>query len=388
MTNDELMNGTLSAEDRDTIIEMTSISMGAAASTLSILLGQEVDIAIPDLVEYASLEAMPEPFAGDLKSMVAVHYATGKFASNVFVLKNSDARRLAELMLGNPGEPSGDPLSDLEVGAVGELMNQMMNSAASGMATVLQESVEINNPEVLPYGDESLLTHLPELLAEPFAALNLQLKIAGQAPIEMLQLMIASQAKGQMGHLLAVKPEESASSDLPPMAAAAPAAASAPVEPGPSARFTDFGQPYQPQPQPATAGASRPQAAPPQQPRVAAAAPSGGRMDVDPVTVRPVEFASFDHQPNIYGEENKNLELVMDVTLNLTVELGKTEISIKDVLELTRGSVIELDRVAGEPVDLYANGKLIAKGEVVVIEDNFGLRITSIVSPADRLRGI
>lgn len=111
-------------------------------------------------------------------------------------------------------------------------------------------------------------------------------------------------------------------------------------------------------------------------------------MHVDPVTVRPVEFGSFDHQPSVYGEENKNLSLVMDVTLNLSVELGKTELSIKDVLELTRGSVIELERVAGEPVDLMANGKLIAKGEVVVIEDNFGLRITSIISPAERLRGL
>jgi flagellar motor switch protein FliN/FliY len=120
----------------------------------------------------------------------------------------------------------------------------------------------------------------------------------------------------------------------------------------------------------------------------AAASPRGGMPGMDPVTVRPVEFASFDQQPNIFGEENKNLQLVMDVTLNLTVELGKTELSIKEVLELTRGSVIELDRVAGEPVDLMANGKLIAKGEVVVIEDNFGLRITSIISPADRLRGL
>lgn len=104
--------------------------------------------------------------------------------------------------------------------------------------------------------------------------------------------------------------------------------------------------------------------------------------------VRPVQFSSFDQHPHAAAEENKNLALVMDVTLNLTVELGKTELSIKDILELTRGSVIELDRVAGEPVDLMANGKLIAKGEVVVIEDNFGLRITSIISPAERLRSL
>jgi flagellar motor switch protein FliN/FliY len=108
----------------------------------------------------------------------------------------------------------------------------------------------------------------------------------------------------------------------------------------------------------------------------------------NPVTVQPVQFSAFDQSPNLYGDSNRNLDLVMDIGLNLTVELGKTEISIKEVLELTRGSVIELDRIAGEPVDLFANGKLIAKGEVVVIEDNFGLRITSIVSPAERLRGL
>ena len=108
----------------------------------------------------------------------------------------------------------------------------------------------------------------------------------------------------------------------------------------------------------------------------------------EPITVQPVQFSSFDHHTPLTGEANKNLDLVLDITLNLSVELGKTVLSIKEVLELTRGSVIELDRIAGEPVDLYANGKLIAKGEVVVIEDNFGLRITSIASPADRLKGL
>jgi flagellar motor switch protein FliN/FliY len=78
----------------------------------------------------------------------------------------------------------------------------------------------------------------------------------------------------------------------------------------------------------------------------------------------------------------------MDVKLTLTVELGRAEVPIKKVLELTRGSVIELDKIAGEPVELFANGKLIAKGEVVVIEDNFGLRITSISSLDNRLKSI
>ncbi|MBP7211747.1 flagellar motor switch protein FliN [bacterium] len=106
------------------------------------------------------------------------------------------------------------------------------------------------------------------------------------------------------------------------------------------------------------------------------------------VTVQPVKFSSFDNTTPVQGETNKNLDLLMDIKLQLTVELGRAELPIKKVLELTRGSIIELEKVAGEPVELYANGKLVAHGEVVVIEDNFGLRITSITEPDERLKGI
>lgn len=106
------------------------------------------------------------------------------------------------------------------------------------------------------------------------------------------------------------------------------------------------------------------------------------------VTVQPVKFASFDDSVQTSGEANKNLDILMDVKLQLTVELGRAVLPIKKVLELTKGSIIELEKVAGEPVELYANGKLIANGEVVVIEDNFGLRITSITNPDERLKGL
>jgi len=114
-----------------------------------------------------------------------------------------------------------------------------------------------------------------------------------------------------------------------------------------------------------------------------------GEIELDKtVTVQPIKFASFEDLSQTQGEINKNLEILMDIKLQLTVELGRTELPIKKVLELTRGSIIELEKVAGEPVELYANGKLVAHGEVVVIEDNFGLRITSITEPEDRLKGI
>ena len=108
----------------------------------------------------------------------------------------------------------------------------------------------------------------------------------------------------------------------------------------------------------------------------------------DPVIVQPVQFASFEETENSQGDATKNLDILMDVKLQLTVELGRAVLPIKKVLELTRGSIIELEKVAGEPVELYANGKLIAYGEVVVIEDNFGLRITSITNPDERLKGL
>jgi len=108
----------------------------------------------------------------------------------------------------------------------------------------------------------------------------------------------------------------------------------------------------------------------------------------DTVTVQPVRFASFEDLSQTQGEANKNLDILMDIKLQLTVELGRTELPIKKVLELTRGSIIELEKVAGEPVELYANGKLVAHGEVVVIEDNFGLRITSITDAEERLKGV
>ena len=112
------------------------------------------------------------------------------------------------------------------------------------------------------------------------------------------------------------------------------------------------------------------------------------RQDNSPVTVQPVQFASFEDLEQVQGPQNQNLNILLDVKLQLTVELGRTELPIKKVLELTKGSIVTLNKAAGEPVELYANRKLIAHGEVVVIEDNFGLRITHITDPARRLHSL
>jgi flagellar motor switch protein FliN/FliY len=349
----------LTPQERDTICEMTSIAMGAAGSTLSMLLGQEVEVPTPTVTQYASLADMDVPFGDSPKMLVVLKYNKGISATALFIIKDSDSRELAKSMMGSEESADGEPLTELETGALGELMNQMMNAAATGLASLIHEPVEVNNPQVIPYTSDALAEALPSMLTEPFIGTHIQLKGGDALTIELIELRMTSEVKTHVAKLMAMQPgngnnaevlNETMSLDDLMASIAEPAMAGAAMGKGP--------------------------------------APAARGVNVDPVTVRPVEFTSFDQQPHIFGEENKNLALVMDVHLNLTVELGKTDLSIKDVLELTRGSVIELERVAGEPVDLMANGKLIAKGEVVVIEDNFGLRITSIVSPADRLRGL
>lgn len=360
--------GTLSREDRDTIGEITNIAMGAATTTMGMLLNQEAEMGTPEVLEYANLAAAPEPFAGVDKIFVKVQYTQGFNLSTGFVIKTEDAHLMARLMLNEPTDADASvPLSEMELNAIGEAMSQMMNASATSMSSVIHKPVEIDNPEVIPFAADTLNTALPKLASEAFTLIQFDVKLATGQAISFAQYIVATEAKNQVTQLLEVEPDLShglnkkdGSGDDDDVDDELVENLVKPNKQG-SAPMNASGQDN--------------------------ASPSGA-VQVNPVTVRPVEFGSFDSQQQVFGEENKNLTLVMDVSLSLTVELGKTQLSIKEVLELTRGSVIELDRVAGEPVDLLANGKLIAKGEVVVIEDNFGLRITSIVAPADRLRGV
>jgi len=123
------------------------------------------------------------------------------------------------------------------------------------------------------------------------------------------------------------------------------------------------------------------------------AAPSGGGVSMSmgesaaarpgPAAVSPVQFQPFEAQPVPQG--GTNLDLLLDVTLRVSVELGRSELTLRDVLALGPGSIVELDRLAGESVDILVNNRLIARGEVVVVDENYGVRVTEILSPARRL---
>jgi len=367
MSTDEL-SLKLTEEESGALSELTNISMGAAASTLSLMLGGDVDVSSPQVQEYDNLGSLLQPFdAEGPTTILKVQYTKGLQGTSIFILKNADVRYLAGKMMGS--EETADGLTSMELEAIGELMNQLLNASATSLASMIRQPVELTAPQVVPYSDDALAEFLPSILMEPFVACSVELHAKGGPDLSIIEIKLTAEAKRQVANLLV-------------NASAGPIGDD--EEDDGNELFSNMDD--------LIAGIQKANAPPPVPAGVGGGA--GGRggsaagTQVDPVMVRPVQFSSFDNQPSVAGEENRNLELVMDITLSLTVELGRTELSIKDVLELTRGSVVELERVAGEPVDLMANGKLIAKGEVVVIEDNFGLRITSIVSPAERLRGL
>jgi flagellar motor switch protein FliN len=402
----------LTNEELRIALELANITSGAASSTLAMLVDQNLEMGQPQIVEFATVE----DFAASLPSqsvLSVLRFLNGFHSPVGYILEMPAAVALANVMMGGSSGGSGS-ISDIELSAVGEAISQMMGAAANSISQFLSHQVDISAPEVVAFSHEKLLEMMPEVVNNPVVAVKY--KLTGSSaipPCELIQLLPLEGFREQVDIVREIIPGEApmsqgfgdlrgafleedtqSSSAFQPMEEAAMAGvgwgsgagsadaafadiAAASMQPpaGAPAETIDFGSLTQ------SGGYAPSASSPPPQPQTRQTPPN-------PVTVQPVEFPSFDSHVSSYGGINKNLELVMDVCLNLTVELGRTELPIKEVLELTRGSVIELNRVAGESVDLFANGKMIAKGEVVVIEDNFGLRITSIVSPADRIRGL
>ena len=117
-----------------------------------------------------------------------------------------------------------------------------------------------------------------------------------------------------------------------------------------------------------------------------ATAPAAGEVAVKPPTVSPASFNTFGPSSIAAPQTENDLNMILDIPVQLTVELGRTKIPIKNILQLAQGSVVELDALAGEPMDVLVNGYLIAQGEVVVVNDKFGIRLTDIVTPSERMR--
>jgi flagellar motor switch protein FliN/FliY len=388
--NDEV-NHYLTSMEQDALGEIGNITFGSAATALSQLLGKKVEITTPkvSIVAHNKLEAeFPRPH-------VAVHvkFIEGFHGINLLVIKTKDARVIADLMMGGIGNVEDDgELTEIHISAVQEAMNQMMGASATSMSTIFNRFVNISPPGInildLARGEGADQIPAEDVLVK----ISFRLTIGDLIDSTIMQLLTVPFAKEMVATLMGgtesapaveAPPSESSSSRQPQAASPTHQEPSGEAYHGAEPQMPPY-DPYvqqsyaQPYAQPA-AGYQQPQ------PMHHAAQPSHyGAAPNRSVNVQPAQFAPF--VPQQVHADDTNLNLLLDIPLKVTVELGRTQKLIKDILELSQGSIIELDKLAGEPVDILVNNKLIAKGEVVVIDENFGVRVTDIVSQQDRMQ--
>ncbi|WP_315371715.1 flagellar motor switch phosphatase FliY [Paenibacillus xylanexedens] len=390
--------------EQDALGEIGNITFGSAATALSTLLGLKVDITTPKVSIISRTqfeEAFPKPHVA-----VHVNYVDGFEGINSLVIKKRDAQVIADLMLGGEGNPVDEELNEIHISAVQEAMNQMMGSSATSMSTIFNRFVNISPPgiDILNLESGEGVSNLPA--DETLIQVSFRLLIGDLIDSNLMQLLPVHFAKSMVDMLIGGAQESTASA--PVASTPEPAPAAVPATPPPVAEQPPVQHQQAPQApqQPAQdyngygqAPMGMPQGMPPQQPYgmppqqpygMPPQQPYGapqhyGGMPNRNVNVQPVQFANL--QNGAYGQvDENNLNLLMDIPLKVTVELGRTQKQIKDILELSQGSIVELDKLAGEPVDILVNNKLIAKGEVVVIDENFGVRVIDIVSQWDRIQ--
>ncbi|MGG3033727.1 flagellar motor switch phosphatase FliY [Bacillus stercoris] len=367
---DALLNGTgstldepevpevddLSEMERDAIGEIGNISFGSSATALSTLLNQKVDITTPSVTVIPKSkisDAFPEPYVA-----IEVNYTEGFSGSNLLVVEQSDAAIIADLMIGGDGKGADPSLGEIHLSAVQEAMNQMMGSAATSMSTVFSKKIDISPPrvELLDVTEEKGTDRIRD--DEMLVKVSFNLKVGELIDSSIMQLYPLTFAKDLISSLMNSGNAEEATTAQPDATYEQP---KEPVTPEPRI------EPKQQQPQP-----------PKRQ---------GTAKKSAPVQVSPVEFSAFDPNEATQAPIN-NLDMLLDIPLSITVELGRTKRSVKEILELSAGSIIELDKLAGEPVDILVNQRIVAKGEVVVIEENFGVRVTDILSQAERINNL
>ncbi len=376
---------TLTDEQKDAIGEISNISMGTAATTLSTLLNQTVNITTPK-VTYMNWQELADSYDKPCV-FLQISYTSGLDGNNVLVLKERDVKIITDLMMGGPGNVSGEPIGELHLSAIGEAMNQMMGSAATSMSSMLGKKIDISPPiaNLVDLNDNNK-KDIPEFLQKRFVKVSFRMTIGTLIDSEIMQLypfdfarhlyetFMHDAVSGTTTSTKEAQPEQQASEPAPqPQPVQQPAPQPQPVQ--------------QPTPQPQQmAGAVPPQgyAMPPQgyamPPQGYAMPPQGYAMpsqNYENVNVQPASFQPFTGGNALPGHEN--IDLIMDVPLEVTVELGRTTKSIKEILEFAPGTIVELNKIAGEPIDVLVNGKYVAKGEVVVIEESFGVKITEIV---------
>ncbi|PUU92309.1 flagellar motor switch protein FliN/FliY [Halanaerobium congolense] len=369
----------LTPDEIDVIGEVNNIAMGSSATALSTLLDQKVDITTPE-VELMSFQKLIEDYDRPCV-LVKVEYVEGIEGLSILVLNTEDAAVIADLMMGGDGLDGleREMLNEISISAVGEAMNQMMGAASTAMSNILDRLVNISPPEAEFINLDDVMEDGRDWFdpKEEIVVTSFNLKIGDLIDSTFKQLSSYNFVKNLAESLLTGQTGlmDNSTDDS--------------EEAVPTSALESESEPTKEKATPKTA----PKTESASKNKVKADANSGGKQrrtssrnispeeKVDVHSAQFPEFSEYETQPL-----PNNMELIKDVPLEVTVRLGKTVMKIRDILELGDGSIIELDKLAGEPVDLLVNGKLVAKGEVVVIDENFGFRVKDIVSPTERLK--
>ncbi len=359
----------LSDLEKDLLGEVGNISMGTAATALSAVVGKPVNITTPTIT-LSTLDKLKKSFKTP-NIVLDVQFVSGIVGGNLFIINIEDSAVIANLMMGGDGvvEPPNE-LSELEISAVQEAMNQMIGSAATSMATMFSREVNISPPisSVCDENSEEISTDISA--DEEIVNVSFRMTIGDLVDSNIVQILPIATAKKIVSIMMGTEEDAPVSESTKASTEVKVVAEPKEISMNNEVVANEI----------ASKDTNR------NENNYSVQGQGIVENHEEPVNVKQ---ASFGQLEEIRGAEMpKNIDLILDVPLELSVELGRTKKNIRDILALTRGSLIELNKLAEEPVDIFINGKRIAHGEVVVVDENFGVKITEIASGEDRVKSL
>lgn len=365
-------NTSLTDNEKDAIGEIANISMGTAATTLFSLVNRKVEISTP-VVSLATWDDIVEAYERPCV-FIRIAYTVGLDGNNLLILKENDVKIITDLMMDGDGTNTDGELGELHLSAICEAMNQMMGSAATSLSSMLNKTIDISPPhaDLIDLQENVDEGTIDEFLKNPFVKISFKMEIGDLVNSTIMQLYPISFAKEMCASITQnMEQDAAANASVTPQPKAKPEPQPTP-QPAPQQTMQSqgmMGQAMQGQPM-----MGQPMQGQPMMGQPMMSQPMMGQ----PVNVQPAQFQPFMGDLSA-AFQKENIDLIMDVPLEVTVELGRTSKSIQEILDFAPGTIIELNKIAGEPIDVLVNGKYVAKGEVVVIEESFGVRITEII---------
>lgn len=370
-------NTSLTDNEKDAIGEIANISMGTAATTLFSLVNRKVEISTP-VVSLATWDDIVEAYERPCV-FIRIAYTVGLDGNNLLILKENDVKIITDLMMGGDGTNTDGELGELHLSAICEAMNQMMGSAATSLSSMLNKTIDISPPhaDLIDLQENVDEGTIDEFLKNPFVKISFKMEIGDLVNSTIMQLYPISFAKEMCASITQnMEQDAAANASVTPQPKAKPEPQPTPQ---PAPQPTMQSQPMMDQGMMGQAMQGQPMMGQPMQGQPMMGQPMMSQpMMGQPVNVQPAQFQPFMGDLSA-AFQKENIDLIMDVPLEVTVELGRTSKSIQEILDFAPGTIIELNKIAGEPIDVLVNGKYVAKGEVVVIEESFGVRITEII---------